>query len=194
MNAHIIPAGIEHAPYIGRAITMAIGSELAADLAGPDHTVEDVEALFTSLARREDSQYSYLNSLVAVDDDSNVMGVIVSYDGARLRPLRKAFLSEAETAIGLRFDGEPDDETDSDEYYLDSLAVFPPYRGQGIARQLIEAAARRASQCGKPLGLLVSKTNPHARRLYDSLGFRPVGDRPFAGELMTHLQRQKFLG
>ena len=189
MNPQIIPAGIEHGPYIGRAVTIAIGNDLAADLAGPDHTVEDVEALFSSLARREDSQYSYRNSLVAVDSDNNVMGVIVSYDGARLHRLRKAFMSEAETAIGLRFDGEPDDETDPDEYYLDSLAVFPPYRGKGIARQLIEAASLRAAAAGKPLGLLVSKTNPNARRLYDSLGFRPCGDRPFAGELMTHLRK-----
>lgn len=189
MNPHIIPAEIEHAPYIGQAVTMAIGNDLAADLAGPDHTVDDVEAMFTSLARREDSQYSYRNSLIAVDSDNNVMGVIVSYDGARLHQLRKAFMSEAGTAIGLRFDGDPDDETDPDEYYLDSLAVFPPYRGQGIARKLIEAASIRATQAGKPLGLLVSKTNPDARHLYDSLGFRPVGNRPFAGELMTHLRR-----
>lgn len=187
MNVRIIPARAEHAPHIGRVVTMAIGRELAEQLAGEEHSVEDVENLFTSLAARTDSQYSYLNALVAIDDENNVAGVVVSYDGAELHRLRTAFMEEAKTAIGLVIDGEPDDETGPEEFYLDSLGVFPKYRGRGIASRLIEAAGCRAAKAGKPLGLLVSKHNPDARRLYDSLGFLPAGERPFAGEMMTHL-------
>lgn len=184
----ITPASPEHAPYIGKAIIMAIGEELTAHLAGNDHTPEDVENLFTSLARRTDSQYSYLNSMVAIDEKNNVAGVVVTYDGARLHELRKAFFEEAEKAIGLKIQGTPTDETGPEEFYLDTLAVFPQYRGNGIATRLIKAAAERASEAQKPLGLLVSKTNPDARRLYDSIGFRVVGERYFAGELMDHLR------
>ncbi|MBD5357942.1 MAG: GNAT family N-acetyltransferase [Bacteroides sp.] len=188
MTTKIIPASPEHAPYIGKAIIMAIGEELTNHLAGEKHTPEDVENLFTSLAQRTDSQYTYLNSMVAVDEDNNVEGVVVSYDGARLYELRKAFFEEAEKAIDLKIEGTPDAETGPEEFYLDTLAVFPEYRGKGIATNLIKAAGERAASAGKPLGLLVSKTNPNARHLYDTLGFRPVGERPFAGEVMNHLQ------
>lgn len=67
---------------------------------------------------------------------------------------------------------------------------MPEYRGRGVATALIEAAGVRARECGKPLGLLVDKANSRARRLYDSLGFKQVGERFFAGELMDHLQQK----
>ena len=144
MEIKIREGRVDDAPWIGKVVTMAIGAELAQELAGAEHSVTDVERMFASLAARDDSQYSYRNVLVAVDDADNVLGVVVAYDGARLRTLRLAFMEEAKEAIGLVFDREPDDETGPEEFYLDSLGVFPQYRGEGIARRLIEAAAARA--------------------------------------------------
>lgn len=187
----ILPAAPVHAPLIGRAIVMAIGDEITRNLAGPHHTAADVEALFASLAVRDDTQYSFRNALVAVDDDGAVAGVVVGYDGAGLLRMRRIFFSEAAKQIGLDFGPDADEmapETTPDEFYLDTLAVFPQYRGRGVARTLIAAAADRAADCGKPLGLLVDKTNTRARALYDSIGFRPVDEREFAGELMDHMQ------
>lgn len=192
MEIKIREGRVDDAPWIGKVVTMAIGEELAQELAGAEHSVTDVERMFATLAARDDSQYSYRNALVAVDDADNVLGVVVAYDGARLRTLRLAFMEEAKEAIGLVFDREPDDETGPEEFYLDSLGVFPQYRGEGIARRLIEGAAARAHAAGKPLGLLCSKGNPGARRLYDSLDFRQVGERPFAGEMMDHLILSKY--
>lgn len=185
-----MPAKPAHAPLIGVAITLAIGEDLTLHLAGEKHSPADVVNLFAALARREDTQYSYLNTLVAVDDEGNVAGLIISYDGADLHRLRKPFFDEAERALGLKIDGEPLDETGPEEFYLDTLAVFPRYRGQGIARQLLTAAYNRAHEAGKPAGLLVDKTNHRARHLYDSLGFVKTGERPFAGEMMDHLVKQ----
>ncbi|MDE6255548.1 MAG: zinc ABC transporter permease, partial [Muribaculaceae bacterium] len=54
---------------------------------------------------------------------------------------------------------------------------------------LVKAVSKKAEGKGKPVGLLVSKTNPDARKLYDSLGFVSVGERPFAGEMMNHLMK-----
>lgn len=188
----IKPATPEHAPLIGRAVVMAIGAEITRNLAGQEHTPADVEALFSSLAARPDTQYSYLNTLLAIDDDGRPMGCIVSYDGAGLIGMRRIFFEEAFRQIGLDFGPNPDTidpETTPDEFYLDTLAVFEPYRGRGIARRLIEAAACRAAEIsGKPVGLLVDKTNHRARRLYDSIGFVFSDERPFAGEVMDHLQ------
>lgn len=191
MDIRIIQAEKKHAPYLAQALTMAIGDEIVGHLAGPDHSPEDVLKLFESLASRTDTQYSYLNSQIALTGDGEVAGVEISYDGALLHKLRPAFFKEAEKRIGLKLNGEPQDETGPEEFYLDTLAVFPAFRRRGIGSRLIEAAALKAKNIGKPLGLLVSKKNPNGRKLYDSVGFVPVGERPFAGEMMNHLILEK---
>lgn len=183
----IINARKSDAPLIARSIMDAVGVEICNDLAGQDHTLADVERLFTLLAEREDSQYSYLNTLAAVDDDGKAVGVIVSYDGALLHELRKPFFQLVKTELGRNLDNV-DDETDADEFYLDTLAVLPEYRGRGIASMLLKGAVERASKAGKPAGLLVDKENERARRLYESIGFRQVGERPFCYVMMDHLQ------
>ena len=80
------------------------------------------------------------------------------------------------------------DECDADEYYIDTLAVDPAFRGMGIARQLLTAAIDKAKTIGKPAGLLVDKQNHRARHLYENMGFRKIGNRPFASEVMDHMR------
>lgn len=88
----IIPARPEDSRLIGKSVVDAIGIEIAESLAGDKHSVDDVVDMFAMLAEREDSQYSYTNTLVAIDDDGKPVGVCIGYDGARLHELRKAFL------------------------------------------------------------------------------------------------------
>ncbi len=183
----IQPATKAHAPLIAKAVMMAVGDEICADFAAPDHTVDDVERLFTHLAELDDSQYSYRNTLVAVTPDGEVAGVCVAYDGAMLHPMRQHFFNAAKSFLGRDMEGMSD-ETSADEFYLDTLAVWPQFRGRGIATALIEATVERARTAGKPAALLVDYTNPRAEALYTSLGFRHVDDRPFAGVTMKHLK------
>lgn len=184
----IVEAEPADAPQIGRAVVAALGPELPVTLAG-NKTVADVVDLFAALAARTDSQYSYLNTLKAIDSDGRPMGFIVGYDGTRLHDLRLAFYDEAASRLGRDMRGNMGDETGPGEFYLDSLAVMPEFRGRGVGSALIDAMARRAAACGLRPGLLCDKANPNARRLYESLGFTFVNERPFAGELMDHLQR-----
>lgn len=185
----IRPARREDAPYLGLTVVRAVGEDIAAGLAGSHHTVDDVVAMFASLAARDDAQYSYRHSLVAVDDNDRPVGAIIGYDGARLHELRERFLEAANEQLGIEF-GELDDECESTEFYLDSLAVDPEWRGRGVATALIRAMAGRAAEAGKPAGLLVDKENPRARTLYERVGFRPVGERPFVHVVMDHMQYQ----
>lgn len=183
----IIPARPSDARFIGQAVVEAIGHEIASGLAGDSHTVDDVVELFASLAARDDSQYSYLNTLVAVDDDGTVVGACVAYDGARLHELRERFFEAVSARLGLDF-SDVEDECVAEEFYLDTLMVLPGHRGKGIASQLLHASIGRARECGKPAGLLVDKINPLARKLYERVGFRKVGERPFAHVMMDHMQ------
>lgn len=183
----IIPARIEDAHLIGCSVVEAIGREIALALAGDSHSLGDVVDMFASLAEREDSQYSYRNSLVAIDDTGEAVGVCVAYDGAGLHRLREPFFLMAAELLEKHYDGI-EDECDADEFYIDTLAVLPSHRGQGVASALLEATIERARMSGKPAGLLVDKDNPRARRLYEHVGFEKVGERPFVYVVMDHMQ------
>lgn len=161
---------------------MAIGLDGSRDYAG----VEAVRA-FTLAAARPDTQYSYLNALIA-EVDGRTAGVIVGYDGARLHTLRDASL---EVIRQFHPDIEvPTDETEPGEFYLDSIGVLPEYRGRGIARRLIDAITSRAAAEGHSrFGLLVDFDNAPAERLYRDIGFTDAGQKPFFGHMMRHLQR-----
>ena len=142
--------------------------------------------MMTMLVEREDSQYSYRNTLVAMDAE-RVVGIAVSYDGGRLHELRRAFIEAAKEHIGKDHSGM-DDETQAGELYLDSLAVLPEYRRQGIARKLLLATKERADRLGLPcVGLLVDKDNPVGEALYTSVGFQYVNDNQWGGHPMKHL-------
>lgn len=185
----IIPARAEDARDIARAIVLAITPELCMESFGREGvTIDDITDLFATLAARDDTQYSYLNSLVALTDDGTTAGVVVAYDGARLRQLRDEFIRLATQRLGMDFSDGLTDETTADEYYIDTLAVWPEHRGKGIARALLHGATERAREAGKVPGLLVEKENVRARRLYESVGFRHVGDRAFFDTMMDHMQ------
>ena len=116
-----------------------------------------------------------------------MVGISVSYDGERLHELRHAFIEAAKEHIGKDHSGM-DDETQAGELYLDSLAVLPEYRRQGIARKLLLATKERANLLGLPrVGLLVDKDNPVGEALYTSVGFQYVNDNQWGGHPMKHL-------
>ena len=182
----ICKATQEQASEIARLIMMAMTDECCLYFCGEGSGLEDFRKMMTMLVEREDSQYSYRNTLVAMDGDQ-VVGVSVSYDGGQLRELRQAFIEAAKDFLGKDHSGM-EDETQAGELYLDSLAVLPEYRRQGIARSLLLATKERANQLEVPyLGLLVDTDNPNGEALYSSVGFRYVGENRWGGHLMKHM-------
>ncbi len=175
------------APQIASLIMQAMSEECCRYFYGDANTADDFHRLMTALAERQDTQYSYLNALCAVDGDDRVVGVSVSYDGAELRRLRQPFIDAVKEAFGRDFSAMPE-ETSAGELYLDSLAVEPAWQGQGIAKALLKATAERAARIGcGPVGLLVDSNNPRAERLYASVGFVPAGTNNWGGHPMKHM-------
>lgn len=186
MKIDIQKATKEQSAEIARLIMMAMTEECCLYFCGEGHGSEDFREMMTMLVGREDSQYSHRNTLVAMDGD-RVVGASVSYDGGRLHELRQAFIRAAKEYLGKDHSGM-EDETQAGELYLDSLAVLPEYRRQGIARTLILATKERADQLALPyLGLLVDIDNPEGEALYSSVGFRHVGENRWGGHLMKHM-------
>ena len=87
MNITIRQATIDDANIIAHAVAMAIGEESVLD-----YCCNNYIDVLTEIAQYEDSQYSYLNALVA-EVDGKSAGAIVGYDGALLEHLRKRTFS-----------------------------------------------------------------------------------------------------
>ena len=65
------------------------------------------------------------------------------------------------------------------EIQILNIAVRKTLRRQGIARKLIELAIRAArEETARYITLEVRKSNLAARKLYETFGFRAVGERP----------------
>lgn len=186
MTIEVQKATKAQAADIARLIMMAMTDDCCLHFCGVGHDLEDFYKMMVSLVKREDSQYSYTNTLVAVADNK-VVGIAVSYDGGRLHELRQVFIQAAKEYIGKDHSGM-DDETQAGELYLDSLAVMPEYRRQGIAQRLLKATKEKANKMGLPyVGLLVDKGNPAGEKLYASVGFRYANDSWWGGHPMKHL-------
>lgn len=187
----VIDATPEDAPLIAWAVMEAVGNGIIGELA-KESSREAVQSVFTSLASKENTQYSYLNTKIVTTPEGEKAGVCVSYSGGDIRRLRRAFFEEANRTLGWNLTSEEIEtlpcETCEEEFYLDSLAILPDHRGKGLAKLLIADAHEKARESHLPLGLLVADDNPNARKLYESLGFKPVGRRFFAGEEMTNMR------
>ena len=171
---------------IARLIMVAMTDDCCLHFCAEGYGLDDFRRMMTSLVEREDSQYSYRNTLVAMAD-MMVVGIAVSYDGGKLHELRQAFIQAAIEHIGKNHVGM-DDETQAGELYLDSLAVLPEYRRQGIAQRLLKATKEKADAMGLPwVGLLVDKGNSAGEALYASAGFRYANDSQWGGHPMKHL-------
>lgn len=188
MEYTICKAQRSQAEKIASLIMKAMNYDCCQYFAGDNHTLDDFHRTMTRLVERDDSQYSYRNTIVALSPEQEVIGIATSYDGADLHRLRRAFIDAARADFGQDF-SNIDDETEAGELYIDSLAVDERYRGKGIATMLLKATIERGRALGIPaVGLLVDKGNPLAERLYSRLGFRFVNDSEWGSHPMKHLQ------
>lgn len=185
---NIYPAEKKHSSQIAKLIMQAMNYDCCRHFMGGNGTLKDFERIMANLVEREDTQYSYLNTLIIKDTDDCVCGICVSYDGARLHELRPVFVETIKDVFNKDF-SDMTDETEAGELYIDSIAVEERFRGKGFATKLLYAARDKAAALKLPyVGLLVDKGNPEAEKLYTKTGFVHVGDNMWGGHQMKHLQ------
>ncbi len=64
-------------------------------------------------------------------------------------------------------------------WYINVLAAFPEFRGQGIGRRLLDLAEERGrAQGAKAASMIVASENEGAMRLYDRIGYREIARAP----------------
>ncbi len=72
-------------------------------------------------------------------------------------------------------------------WYINVLAAYPEYRGQGFGSELLDVAEQLASEAGcRGVSLITSDSNAGARRLYERTGFEECATRPIVKEEWEH--------
>lgn len=137
---------------------------------------ERIRVFAEKICSRDDVLYCGRNTLLALSPEGEPVGMVTAYDGRYYREMKLRTFTLVKEIFGEDF-LDMDDEADAGEYYIDSLAVLPAFRGQGIGRALLQQAMQQAAVLGIPsITLTVDPDNPRAQRLYASLGFEPAGD------------------
>lgn len=159
-------ATADDALFIARGFHMAMLME--------DVPEEQIRRFAEKICEREDVLYSWRNTLIA-EADGTAFGMVTAYDGRYYRGWRETTLELVKEHLGVEFPGM-EDEAVPGEYYVDSLAVLPEYRGQGIGRALLQRAVTQGRELGLKVTLAVEYDNARAQHLYRSLGFAPDGN------------------
>ena len=135
-----------------------------------DDNISGMLDKLTECESREDTLCTYSHTRIA-EVDGQPAGALLSYPGALYKDLRARTLKAYLPDIYAQFAND-DPETDPGEYYLDSLAVHPDFRKQGIGRALMEDAIRMGLNQGfDKIALIVDTNYPHLVRIYESMGF-----------------------
>lgn len=177
-NLYIRDARPSDAQLIAWTILTAMGLE------------EDLVPHMAEITIREDTLYSWCRARIAVLDGTPA-GCLISYPGEEYMQYRNAtwrMFRPFENDELADFDLE----TFPGEYYLDSLAVKPEFRGRGLGKALLLDGVAKAHSMGYDKVSLIAETDhPHLREFYNSCGFKEFGDLLFFGD---DYKRMEYIG
>jgi ribosomal protein S18 acetylase RimI-like enzyme len=121
---------------------------------------------------REEANFSYRNAVVA-EVDGRVAAALLAY-----RLPEHSYVNLDELPDLLRPLEELEQKVPG-TFYINILAAYPEYRGQGLGTTLLEAARALASEAGcNELSLEVFEQNEDAVRLYERHGYREIARLP----------------
>ena len=179
-------ATLDDASFIARVVLAGIDM-LDLDATLPDEQRGIYEHLI-EICRMCDTLYSYCNTRIAEADGKRV-GALVAYDGARYARMREKTFGLVKQISGMDLSRNAM-ETGPGEFYLDSMAIFPEYRGVGIGRMLMRDRVDFTLNKGfSKVTLLVDKDKPHLQKYYESEGFAFVGEMFVFGSWYNKLEK-----
>lgn len=180
----IRPATPDDAPKLAELINMAMLGITFSFIGKED--IDEANSFIEDLVSTRNNQYSYQNIFVIQELDQ-IIGQICIYDGAKFEELRVPVWQSIKVKYG--HDYYADAETGPGEMYIDTFAISPTVRGKGLGKELLNFAIDYfVHKQKKILGLLVDRDNPDAKRLYEKLGFKVIGDKTIFGKEMERMQ------
>ena len=167
-NVVLRDASIADAAFIARVVLAGIDMlDMGEDL--PDEQRPIFEHL-VEICRMDDTLYSYRHTRIA-EMDGMAVGALVAYDGTPYAEMRAKTFGLVQQTSGMDLSKNAM-ETGPGEFYLDSMAILPEYRGHGIGHALMRDRMEWAFRNGfKAVTLLVDKDKPRLQAYYESLGF-----------------------
>ena len=83
---------------------------------------------------------------------------------------------------------------EDNSYYICGVALFEPYRSQGIGSRFMQLAETKAKQIGfDKLSLIVFEQNQGAKRLYDRLGYKETARERIVPHRLIHFDGDALL-
>lgn len=148
------------------------------------------ELLVTAFVDKPNYRYGFKNALVK-EIDNQVAGVAFGYPDYIETSIDDDFIQLLlENGLTEEHKFFHELETFKNEWYLDTLVTSPNFRGQGVARELLDSLSTIAKEKECPaIGLNVDKVNESARRIYLNNGFSKVGEIDIANHRYDHLQK-----
>ncbi len=132
--------------------------------------MDNVPSFLKTVGARDDTLYSWRHTRL-LRCEGKLAGGLISYDGATHEEGRRNTWVMPDGRL-LSSGDVP--ETVAGEYYFDSLAIVPEFRGHGLWRLLFDDAVRTAREEGfHRVTLICDENYPQLARRYISYGFLP---------------------
>ncbi len=137
-----------------------------------DKKIEKFETFF----RAKNNRLSYENTIVYEDENKNICGAMIFYKGYESDFLDAVF-NERLKQLGSK--NLTKKECEDDEFYIDSVAVDPKFRGKGYFKALMNEAIQIAKNSDLEKMSLVT----HTPELYTQFGFKFHDNLDIYGEV-----------
>jgi ribosomal protein S18 acetylase RimI-like enzyme len=148
---------------------------------------EDPWEVGRSRALREEGGFSYRNSIIA-ELSGKIAGCLIGY-ALREEPAQIDPASLPPMFVPL----QELEELAPNTWYINVVAAYPEFRGQGVGSRLLEHAEQAAREADRPaVSLIVADANVDARRLYERRGYREIAKRPIVKE-QWHTDAQEWV-
>jgi len=154
-------------------------------------------ATMAELYNTEETRFSKEHCTIA-QRDGVVVGSIIAYPAKEMyrlnagvvRVMKDKFTGTADELDLLQRQIMASKEAFDDEYYIDSLAVLPVYRGKGVGKELIKEVTSQAKAAGyDKVSLLADITNESAYNVYLKLGFVQDCEMDVLGHSYRHMTK-----
>ena len=128
----------------------------------------------------------HISNVWVYEIDGNVAGCLIAYPGNKELELEQAWLDmDLEADIKSYGTPMPMKEANDDEWYIETVATFPNYRGNGVATKLIKHVI--ANYPDEKWSLNCDIDNLTALRVYEKLGFEIASEFDLYGHKHYHL-------
>lgn len=171
-------------------LVMIVLKDMELDIFNKLSEEEVKDLLIKAYKEKPTHRYGYKNAMVK-EIDGNIAGIAFGYPHHHEKTIDDGFHDILEQHnLSKEYRLFTEEEAFDDEWYLDTIVTSPDYRGQGVAKELLNALPEIVKETNlSTIGLNVDKINDNANRIYLNNGFQKVGETTIAGHEYDHLQK-----